>query len=59
MIFLDQYPPWSDYEGKVQMSFDYFKLPEGWKWSDDWNIEKDQNTDENGYFHITKILISW
>ncbi|GAB1610572.1 myoferlin-like isoform X9, partial [Argonauta hians] len=48
---------WSDVKGDVTMSKDEIKLPEGWKWEDDWRIDLSRAVDEEGFEYCVEATM--
>ncbi|XP_052821675.1 myoferlin isoform X1 [Octopus bimaculoides] len=48
---------WSDVKGDVMPSKDETKLPEGWKWDDDWKIDLSRAVDEEGFEYCVEATM--
>ncbi|XP_076439100.1 myoferlin-like [Babylonia areolata] len=45
----DADPPWTDAKGDKRESLVDIKVPEGWEWLDDWQIDLNRAVDEEGF----------
>lgn len=49
--------PWTDVKSDPVTSKDDIKIPEGWKWDDDWQIDLSRAVDEDGFEYCVEATL--
>lgn len=49
--------PWTDVKGDITTAKDDIKLPEGWTWDDEWQIDLSRAVDEDGFEYCVEATM--